>query len=277
VRYFYCLFLSLITWPCFAQWVKGTVSDAQTKEPLAYVHIGVVNQNRGVISHDDGKFEIDLTGLSPEGELTFSMIGYEVKKLKIASLKEQAEDVKLTPKTYQLKEVIVKSTKIKKPIKLGRYTATKTTTGNSNTDHYGFGGEWGLRIFMDGKKYRLADVQFHLRFNTMDSVLFRINIYSVQNDLPHESLLTKEAFVKSYRNKKWIVKDMVGEGLVLNQDVIVTFELVRLWYGKGDNQLFFTHGEGYELGQTYTRASSLDQWQVDQRPPIAMFISVDEY
>lgn len=272
----YVLLVTLGT-TSYSQVVNGLVTDAKTNEPLPYVHIGIVNQNRGVISQDNGTFTIDLSGIDPASELTFSMLGYEVRKFPVADLKGNL-DVKLTPKIYQLKEVVVKDTRLKKPIKLGRYTASKTTTGQSNTGRFGFGGEWGLRIFMDGKKYRLADVQFHLRFNTLDSVLYRIHIYSVQNDMPHESLLKKDAFVKSYKNKKWIVKDLMSEGLVLEQDIIVTFEVVQLWYAaKGENQLFFTHGTGYERGQTYSRASSLDRWKLNERGPIALFISVDEY
>lgn len=277
MRYFFSALFFLWASGSYSQVISGRVTDAKTNEPLPYVHIGIVNQNRGVISRDNGKFDFTLTGIDPATELTFSMLGYEVRKFKVGELNGYI-DVKLTPKTYQLREVVVRDTRLSKPIKLGRYTPSKTTTGQSNTGQFGFGGEWGLRIFMDGKKYRLADVQFHLRFNTLDSVLYRIHLYSVQNDMPHESLLKKDAFVKSYRNKKWIVKDLLSEGLVLEQDVIVTFEVVQLWYSaKGENQLFFTHGTGYERGQTYSRASSLDQWQLNQRGPIAMYISVDEY
>lgn len=258
----------------FTQTVNGVVRDAKTNEALRYVHIGVVNKNLGVISKEDGSFSVQLDKAEPSDELLFSMIGYETARFKVSQLGSERLNVRLQPKVYQLKEVVVRSKK-DKPIPLGRSKASKTTTGHSNSSVYGFGGEWGLQIFNEGKKYSIADVQFHLRFNTMDSVLFRINIYSVKDDMPYESLLAKEVYVKSYKNKKWIVKDLRAENLTLDQNVIVTFELVRLWFDpKDDNQLFFTYGEGYEKGKSYSRLSSQDEWKVNALPPIAMFLSV---
>lgn len=257
-----------------AQKISGFVRDATSQQPLPYVHIGILNKNLGVISKDDGSFSISLDRAAKEDELIFSSIGYELAKYKVGDLTEKPLAVNLKPKTYQLKEVVVRSKK-QKPIQLGRSKASKTTYGHSNSEVYGFGGEWGLQIFNEGKKYHIEDVQFHLRFNTMDSVLFRINIYSVKDDMPHESLLRKETFVKSYKNKKWIVCKLADEGLVLDQNVIITYELVRLWFNpKADNQLFFTYGEGYEQGKAYSRESSLDAWKVNARPPFAMFMSV---
>jgi hypothetical protein len=63
-----------------AQKLTGTVIDAQTKQPLSYVHIGVIGKNVGEISHEQGKFEIDLSKVSTEDELVFSMLGYELFK-----------------------------------------------------------------------------------------------------------------------------------------------------------------------------------------------------
>ena len=40
--------------PLNAQIVKGKIVDAKTKETLPFVHIGVYNQNVGVISDDLG-------------------------------------------------------------------------------------------------------------------------------------------------------------------------------------------------------------------------------
>lgn len=265
-----------ITVSAEAQLIEGTVVDAKTQEPLPYVNIGIVNKNYGVISRENGTFQIDLTNAPRQENLIFSILGYDPQEFVIATLSSGSLNVQLQPRTYPLREVVVTSTRLKKPEKLGRFQITKTTTGHSNTGHYGFGGEWGLRIFCDGKKYRLADVQFHTRFNTLDSILYRIHIYSIVNDLPAESLIQKELFVISRKHQKWIVRDLTQEGIVLDQDAIVTFEIVHLWYDPTkDNQLFFTQGEGYERGGTYARQSSLDIWTRQQRPPIALFLTAD--
>ncbi|MGD1891682.1 MAG: hypothetical protein ACFB15_13955 [Cyclobacteriaceae bacterium] len=111
----------------------------------------------------------------------------------------------------------------------------------------------------------------------MDSVLFRISIYSVEDNLPDSSLLQQELFVKSYKRDKWITKDISSQQLIIDQDVIVTFEVVQLWRSSsGNNALFFTHGKGYDRGGTYTRASSLAPWTT-KGIPITLYITAEGY
>ena len=260
-----------------AQIVRGVIKDASTKQPLAYVHVGVFNKNMGVISHENGEFEIDLSHALPDDELGFSMIGHETKKVRVENVGNEYLEIQLTPKQYMLKEVIVRDRK-KETKKLGRTQPSKWTTGQSGKTDFGFGGEWGLRINHEGKKYWLNDVQFHLRYNTADSVLYRIQIYSIKDNLPFESLLKKDLFVKSYKNKKWIIAYCEDQQIQIDQDVIVTFEFVRWWVSKsGENRLFTTHGVGYEQGKTYYRQSSQDAWSINTQPPITMFMTVEEY
>lgn len=260
-----------------AQTVRGVIKDASTKQPLAYVHVGVFNKNMGVISHENGEFEIDLSRALPDDEIGFSMIGYETKKVKVESVGREYLAIQLTPKQYMLKEVIVRDKK-RETKKLGRTEPSKWTTGQSGHTEFGFGGEWGLRINHEGKKYWLDNVQFHLRFNTVDSVLYRIQIYSIKDGLPGESLLRKDLLVKSYKNKKWIIAYCEDQQILIDQDVIVTFEFVRWWTStSGENRLFTTHGLGYEQGTTYHRISSQDAWSINAKPPVTMFMTVEEY
>lgn len=245
---------------------------------MPYVHIGVMNKNMGVISAENGTFEIDLSKADKNDELLFSMLGYEIVKKRIAAMTVfNNVEIKLVQKPEQLKEVVVHHKKIK-PIKLGRFNPSHTTIGHSGTATLGLGGEWGLQIFNKGKKYWIDNVQFHLRFNTVDSILFRIQIYSVKDGLPNESLLAHDAFVTSHANQNWIVKNFERDNLILNEDVIVTFEVVRIWWSKKtDNQFFITFGKGYSEGKSFSRASSLDKWAIGERPPVTMFMTVTDY
>ena len=260
------------------QTVEGIVIDSATQDPLPYVHIGVVNKNVGVISRDDGTFRIDLRKAAPEDSLTFSILGYRRQQVPPPEWRQGALTMYLSPQTYPLREVLVEDSRISDPVKLGRSQPTKITTGYSGNGDFGFGGEWGLRINHDGQTYRITDVNFHTRFNTFDSVLFRVNVYDMQDDFPHKSLLPRELWVTSRKRDKWITKDVTAKQLVIDQDIIVTFEVVRLWRSAtGDNALFYTHGKGYEQSDTYHRASSLDRWTVQDDPPITLYLTVEGY
>ena len=268
-----CLIVNLV-FSSRGQIISGQVVDAKTQEPLPYVHIGVPGKNMGTISRHNGEFHIDLSKASKDESLSFSMVGYETNAIAITTIEGNYLKVSLTPKTYLLQEVAVNDSEIINLQKFGRYQPTKTTTGHSGKGEFGWGGEWGLRIYHNKLRYQIYDVNLHLRFNTVDSILFRINIYELDGNLPGQPIPEKEIFVTAYKREKWIKKDLVSENLIVDEDIIVTFELVRIWYsGKGENHLFYTHGKGYERGGTYSRESSFDKWAVDKRPPITLFVS----
>jgi hypothetical protein len=239
-----------------------------------FVHIGVQGKNLGVISDDQGNFRLDLSSMDEDESVSFSILGYETTQLSKVSILKENLVVKLHPISYRLNEIVVKGVKKQDEIKIGRFKATKTTTGQSGIDKFGFGGEWGIKIKHPGEDYYLKEVNFHTRFNTVDSVLYRINVYHLDQDLPGESILKKEVFTKSYRKDKWISSNLLSQNLMIEEDIIITFELVQIWYrSKGKNALFYTHGKGYEEGMSYSKDSSFDNWSINKRPPIAMYVT----
>ena len=276
-----CVCIMLTVLSASAQMLTGVVSDRKTNEPLPYVHIGVVGKNMGVISRDDGSYEIDVTTAHRDDMLAFSIIGFETRTYKIGELGSGKMDVQLTQRTYLLKDVVVVRDTKEKPVvrKLGRSTPTKTTSGQSGMREFGFGGEWGLRINTHGRTYFVHDLHFHMRFNTVDSILFRVNMYRIEDNMPGESILQRELFMIAKKKQKWIVRDLQKENIQLDQDLIVTVEVVRVWFGnRGENRMFFTMGAGYEEGRTYYRASSQAAWTVDQYPgPATLYLTVEEY
>ncbi|MEL7122777.1 MAG: carboxypeptidase-like regulatory domain-containing protein, partial [Bacteroidota bacterium] len=190
--------------PLHAQIVKGKVVDAKTKESLPFVHIGVYNQNVGVISDDLGNFRINLKNMSQSDSLVFSIIGYADKAIKISDLDNNFNEVTMDAFSYQIKPIVV-TPEDNAPIKnYGLVKPSKTTIGQSGIKDFGFGGEWGILIKNEGDTYLMESIHFHTRFNTMDSVLFRMNVYEVSNGMPGRSLLDKEVFTKSYKQDKWI-------------------------------------------------------------------------
>ena len=267
------IFILLLPMAGMSQSMKGIVVDEITGKPISYVHVGVTGKNVGVITNEKGEFEINLSMVDRDEELLFSIIGYETQKLRRPQEAQESITVKLIPVTYEIPAVEIKANRKVKKLKLGRYKTSNTTTGQSGTDEFGFGGEWGLKIKYPGERYYLSDINFHTRFNTVDSVLFRLNVYQVENDMPGKSLLQKEIYTKSYANDKWITGHVSPQGLRIEEDVIVTFEFVRIWYHPGgSNYLFYTHGKGYKEGLSYSRESSHDKWSTHQRGDIAMYI-----
>ncbi len=167
--------------------------------PLPFVHLGVQGQNLGQISDDRGRFALDLSTLSATDSVTFSMIGYHTLSFALTDGHRQFHKVSLRPATYDLGTVIVRSPDRLPLRKMGRFRASKTTIGESGFEQFGFGGEWATLIKYEGMPFLAQSFNFHTRFNTVDSVLFRVNIYALEQGLPGPSLLHRPIYTKSYR------------------------------------------------------------------------------
>lgn len=256
------------------QVVSGLVKHANTQEVLSYVHIGVAGKNVGTITNDLGQFSLDLSSIQGHEKVLISMIGFETISLEKSALNvSQTLEVYLHPISYTVPEIEVVAGRGKE-IKLGRHRRSKTTSGQSGVAEFGFGGEWGVKVLYPEESYFLNEISFHTRFNTVDSVLFRLNVYEVVDDRPGNSILLEPIYTTSYSGDKWISGNALAQSILIDDDIIVSFELVRIWYSEqGNNYLFYTHGKGYPEGRSFSRESSHDNWQVDQRAPLAIYIS----
>ncbi len=98
----FCLF-SLSLFPQ-QHTVAGKVTDAQNRQPIAFVNIVVNDGQYGGMSDINGKYEIRAD--EPIRTLKFSCLGYEVLEKTVTS---SPLNVALTPKSFQLGEVTVEA------------------------------------------------------------------------------------------------------------------------------------------------------------------------
>ncbi len=75
VFHFLLLFLlGMFPFPSFSGEIRGRVTDAQTAEPLAFVHVLIENSQRGTMTDIDGYFQLDLQ--KNDSLLRLSYVGY---------------------------------------------------------------------------------------------------------------------------------------------------------------------------------------------------------
>lgn len=86
--------------------ITGKVTDAQNRQPIAFVNIVVNDGQYGGMSDINGKFEINAQ--EPVYTLKFSCLGYETLE-KILEAGTHRVNVALVPKTFQLSEVTVEA------------------------------------------------------------------------------------------------------------------------------------------------------------------------
>ncbi|MGW9685059.1 carboxypeptidase-like regulatory domain-containing protein [Flagellimonas sp. 2504JD1-5] len=256
------------------QTITGIITDGLTGEKLPYVHVGVKNTSKGVISKNDGSFFIDLDGIGKDERLFFSMLGYEEFSVSIGKIENLNIKVVLQPSTISLTEVVVNPRENGfKKIKLGNYKNSTTTTGKSGNEEFGWGGEWGIVLPKSKEEYKIKNIKFHLRENTADSILFRVNVYRVLDKLSFESILKKPAYVTSKKHDHWITFNMIDQDVRVDHEILVTMEWVRVWYAKkGQNLIFFSHSKN-KRHKVLHRDNSFGKWQVNKRPPLAIYLN----
>ena len=106
IKAFLLLFLSLISANAlFAQHtLNGKVIDERNRQPLAFVNVVVNEGLQGVITDIDGRYAI--TADQSITRVKFSSIGYEPKEITLQANQTKC-NVALTPKTFELGEVVV--------------------------------------------------------------------------------------------------------------------------------------------------------------------------
>ncbi len=111
------LLLALVVQFTFAQQKKvtGTVTDAQSGEPLPGVNVVIKGTQNGTVTDFDGKFSITA---SPDDVLVFSYIGYQDKEEKVGN--RNVINVALTP-GEELKTVVIDISGEKKEVKTLSY------------------------------------------------------------------------------------------------------------------------------------------------------------
>jgi iron complex outermembrane receptor protein len=85
------------------QSVSGTVTDAETGNPLPGVNIRVVGTETGTVTGPEGAYEVSAS--SPDASLRFSFVGYETRTVAIDG--RSTIDVRLQSETLTGTEVVV--------------------------------------------------------------------------------------------------------------------------------------------------------------------------
>lgn len=103
-QFFLPFLLGLYPFSIFAGEIHGRVTDAQTSEPLAFVHVLVENSQRGTMTDIDGYFSLELQ--KNDSLLTLSYVGYFTKRFK-PEKETHFYHISLQSRAVELAEVLV--------------------------------------------------------------------------------------------------------------------------------------------------------------------------
>lgn len=212
--------------------VSGQIID-EFQSPVAYAHIGIIGETNGTITDENGRFSIDISGMTPEDSLFISSVGYHTKKIgfsEVSAIKEIT--ITLKTKSYSTEEAIITAKK-SKLVTFGR----NKPGGNSGWNFSGIatGNEAGM-TFKNNQGVYISEFRFHVSATNFDSLLYRINVYEiVENELTH--INREDILIVSDITNGWIQINLDDHLITTDQDFAVTVEVLTGWKsGKKTNR-----------------------------------------
>ena len=241
----------------YGQIISGLVTDEQNN-PLPFVNIGVVDNNKGTVSSINGEFQLNIKGVADSEILRISSVGYEFADLKIGELKQKLDKedilkISLKKKVYLIDEVTIKTNK-RKIFFIGSKKPGNTTWAWFNLLN---GAEIG-RLISNNYRIYLRKFYFHIGETNCDSVLYRLKIYTVSNQMPDRIVNNEEIFFLSEKQKGWECINLLDNKILIDSDFIITLETINGWNKGGDKTIFLSKIQN--KGVSYKRQSSMSTW-----------------
>ncbi|RIJ33469.1 carboxypeptidase-like regulatory domain-containing protein [Pontibacter oryzae] len=250
--------------------LEGQVLTAQGQKALPYVNIGIRGKNVGTTTNAQGRFILVVPPENALDTLSFSAIGYQAHHMAIKQISPaKPMQVKLQEKAVSLKEVLVRSHKLKRK-KLGVTGRLPLVWGSpeniENRDIY----EFANLIRVKAKPSELVSAHFYLASTKLDSALFRINLYRVSDGLPGERLVEKSIVDRLSAKAGWVSIDLQPYALMLDEDFFLGIEYLP---AEGADRLAVSLGAKLG-GKAYSRKSSLGTWDTFNGASLSGYVEV---
>lgn len=234
--------------------VCGKVYSSGTGEGIGYVNIGIIGGNTGTVSDQYGNFSIVLDKKYANDSLRFSMIGYKSRAILVRNfLADSVWNVGLDPRSYNLADIVEVYQRPKNMILGSPVETNELRSGFSDNE---LGSELGVRINAR-KRTQLKDINLNIAVCTYDSVVYRMNIYLIEDGVVCENILAKPIYLSFTKDqiKEVLTLDLWKYSIVVEGDILVTLELFK---DLGEGRLLFR--TTYFSGVTYHRKTSEGDW-----------------
>lgn len=189
--------------------LRGRIFDSTDSSALSYAAVGIEGKRVGVLTDSSGNFAFPLSDtVSLDDSLTFSLVGYELAKRRIAeSFGSDTLVVGLQRKNYGIAETVVLPGKTRR-VRMGRSKVNTVFGTNFFDGPDPVGKECGMLL---ESKYdcRVSRLNFYIGRNGFEHALFRLTFYTVEDDRPAVPVTDKDIrFEINDRRDGWIGLDL---------------------------------------------------------------------
>lgn len=242
-----------------AQLLKARISDRDSLKGIGFASIGILHQNFGTVADEQGRFSIDLSRFSDTDTLRISAIGYEeirflIQHCRSYLITQESLNLELTPAFQSMDEVQVSAGKSKTLISGNNIKSPMFVAGFQNR---ALGAELGTVLkYNKKKKGRLMRFNFNVSGQQSDSILFRINLYSMKNGFPDKNLLKTPIYAKNAIVNSVISIDLSDENIYIHEDCFLALELIQ---HVDFEEIFFK--SAFLRSPSFHRSSSEGAWE----------------
>lgn len=244
--------------------LKGVIVDEEKNSPLVYASIGILNKPVGTISDTVGNYVFEISNEYLNDTLQVSHAGYETKRLLLAEfVKQNDKTIKLVKRVISLQEIVL-SNESGEEETFGRNASGKlmqVSLHNKTSADMTVGSEMGIRIKPKSPAL-LKNVNWYISANNFRSIKFRLNVYSVKNNIP-DSLLTDEQIFGTVGEyiTGWIQLDLEPYNIKVDKDFIVTIQWIESKTDNKDKPVTMIPAAVSFSKDTYVRIASQDKWK----------------
>ncbi len=239
--------------------IKGKIVDSENNEAVSYVNIGIPGKNIGTVSGKDGSFQILVDPHLISDSLKISIAGYVSQMIPLSELLKQSTPViiRVKERFADLNEVVI--TKKSLPVKvLGNTTTSKFISIGLPLKF--LGSEIGVKINLGKKPVMLKSFSFNISDIRLDTAVFRMNIYSFKNGVPHENILRKNILIPVGKRTGLYTINLNEYKLSLKGDILLSLEWIEGSYsGSGNGALFLS--ASFLNSATWHRITSQGDWK----------------
>lgn len=244
----------------------GTVREAGTGTPLAYVNIGLEGLSVGTVTDQAGTFRLFVPEVAVQAgaALRISSLGYGTVRLPFDTLREgDPLDIFLQPEAIALEEVVLSAL----PAFSGEEMVGNQLLNARDfaywKDSLALGAELASRIRASRDLRKLNTFFFNILGNPADSLLLRLNLYA----LPKNGSGMGENLNKSGKGILFVLRKGAPEAAIdlepfdiwVEGDFIASLELLDVY---GSDRISLTLPAAQQVGgATYRRYASQGKWE----------------
>jgi|TARA_B110000902_G_scaffold226428_1_gene265070 hypothetical protein len=231
--------------------ISGTVLSSNLKDSLSYVNIGVLNKDIGSVSNDKGRFELELKKEFLNESLTFSMIGYKSKTIRIVDFKKH-KTIILEENITELDEIVISNKKYKSKI-LGN-KKPKSFLASLSFSKIEAGNEIGIKVKVR-KPTIIETFNIAVLKNEYGILNLRINFYDLKKGIPNKRINKDNIIISAEVKDGIITADLSKYELIFKDDFFVSVESLKKL--DDNKEIIFA---GRILNKSFARKTSQGSW-----------------